>query len=579
MRVRKSNSAKFNLNIKLPGSEQEYTLTGNDIAEFTVRRDFNSTVVLRKLLTVDNYENGQLVLEIYPEDTFNMEAGSYIYDVALRIDYNTAQEQFITVISPRTFTLSDVVTNFDSQIGIELKSPPTWDDILNKPEEFPPMPHEHPELVTTRALADLEANISNLEVFLGYTDADIYGIEADFENSRFIRLSGAAGRTAGADFDGINAFGGRRRCTVLDNGTITSYFGDADYIEDGSTGQVMVYQPKFYYRMVPLKLEPIAGSIGFHIRKARYYVSDTPKAGFKLHPAFIKDGTERPYVLIGAYEGCLQRGNVFNLTDEQNGNFTPGSGDKLSSVANAKPASGTTQQLTRPNVRNIAANRGTGWSQTYTAIVSLTQMLFIIEYCTFNTQNAIGMGVVSKSSGTDNNSENTGQTAHLGNTSGMAQGTNGLVSVSYRGEENPWGNIWSFVDGMNVWGDGTLRGGVPYIADNGFAESVNTGNYQSVGFTMLNAGAYISAIGYGNSDFDWVFLGTEGLGNSNLPIGDFNWAVSNMNGFCIAILGAGWDNSATAGFFYWAVGNPVSRSNRNLGGRLVYVPNAVQGGA
>jgi hypothetical protein len=439
---------------------------------------------------------------------------------------------------------------------------------------YTPIPSDLPNIIN-----DSNSRLSNLEGFIGYTDSDIYGIEADFENNRFTRLSGAVGRSGGAGFDDIKAFGGRRRCTVLDDGAITSYFGDASYIEDGSMGQVMVYQPKFYYRMVPLKLEPIAGSIGFHIRKARYYISDTPKAGFKVHPAFIKAGTERPYILIGAYEGCLQRGNVYNLTDEQNGNFSPGTGDKLSSIANAKPVSGLTQNLTRRNCGITGENRGTGWSQIYTAIASLTQLLMVIEYCTFNTQDAIGLGAVNKPGGTGNEAEMTGQTAQLGNASGMAQGTNGLVSVTYRGEENPWGNIWKFVDGLNVWGDGTLSGGVPYIADNGFVESVNTGNYQSAGFTMLNAGAFISAFGYGNPDFDWVFIGSEGLGNSALPIGDNHWVTPGLNGFRMVMLSGAWSTGMSAGGFSWHTSHSAATRIRYLSGRLVYVPQAIQGGA
>ena len=44
------------------------------------------------------------------------------------------------------------------------------------------------------------------------------GVEVDFEAKTFKRLDNAAGLSAGADFDGFIPFGGRRRCTVLDNG-------------------------------------------------------------------------------------------------------------------------------------------------------------------------------------------------------------------------------------------------------------------------------------------------------------------------------------------------------------------------
>ncbi len=104
-------------------------------------------------------------------------------------------------------------------------------------------------------------------------------------------------------------YGGRKRCNVADNGTITAYYGDTNYADDGTNGQVMVYQPKFYYKVVPLKLEKnVDTGIGYHIRKANYYVSDTPKAGFKPHPAFYdENGNEVDYILYSAYEGVLKK--------------------------------------------------------------------------------------------------------------------------------------------------------------------------------------------------------------------------------------------------------------------------------
>jgi hypothetical protein len=54
----------------------------------------------------------------------------------------------------------------------------------------------------------------------------------------------------GTDFDSYVMYGGRTRCNVADNGTITAFYGDNNYTEDGSNGQVMIYQPKFYYKRI-----------------------------------------------------------------------------------------------------------------------------------------------------------------------------------------------------------------------------------------------------------------------------------------------------------------------------------------
>ena len=157
-------------------------------------------------------------------------------------------------------------------------------------------------------IRELEEKISDLQAFVGYTDSDIYGVEVDFVNKRFTRLAGAVNRTPGAGFDSIECFGGRRRCNLKNDGTVTAYYGEAGFTTtgkaaDGSPVQVMVEQPKFYYRVVPLLVEKNAQ--GSAIRKARYYVSCTKKAGFKLHPAFVADGKENEKIYLAAFEGSL----------------------------------------------------------------------------------------------------------------------------------------------------------------------------------------------------------------------------------------------------------------------------------
>ena len=113
----------------------------------------------------------------------------------------------------------------------------------------------------------------------------ILGLEADFRNNTFTRLGAAVGKNAGADFDRYPMYGGRRRCNLTDDGKVTAYYGDPAYTETGKLTQVvtvqgtkyligtcvqvMVEQPKFYYRVEPLDLEPITGSPGYHLRKAR----------------------------------------------------------------------------------------------------------------------------------------------------------------------------------------------------------------------------------------------------------------------------------------------------------------------
>ena len=71
----------------------------------------------------------------------------------------------------------------------------------------------------------LEQEIADLKGFVGYTDDDIYGVEVDFKNKKFTRLAGAANLTPGTAFDGIGAFGGRKRCILADDGNLLAYYG------------------------------------------------------------------------------------------------------------------------------------------------------------------------------------------------------------------------------------------------------------------------------------------------------------------------------------------------------------------
>lgn len=429
------------------------------------------------------------------------------------------------------------------------------------------------------SVADVKSEIlSDIQAELGYNDPDILGLQVDYGNKSFKRLSAADGLEAGADFDVFQIYGARKRCTVADDGTINHYYGEEGYVEDGSDGQVMVYQPKVYYRVTPLKLEKQTDGIGYHLRKANYYISSVPKPGFSLHPAFYNEsGQEVEYILFSAYEASVYdtSASAYLLADEQVVDFTSGTGDKLCSIAGAKPASGKTQQLTRPNIEQLAKNRGAGWHSDIIKTTSLNLLLMMIELGALNTQTAIGQGVVSVSDtpNTENNSLVTGGTSELGNATGQAPGTAGQTSVSYRGIENPWGNIWKFVYGINIHGDGTQKSGVPYICTNfNFAESKNSENYISAGFTLSNANGYISAMGY-SQECDWLFMPSETSGNSALPVGDYYYCVPNLNGYRIARLGGSWSSGGIAGGFYWALTNGVGFRARDIGGRLVYIPN------
>lgn len=434
------------------------------------------------------------------------------------------------------------------------------------------------------SIDNLNTNLKDLELYVGYTKSDVYGVEIDMVNKTFKRLGASVGKNAGADFDNINAFK-RRRCNVTDTGVVLAYYGDSNYTESGLTTveitknsvkypantpvQVMVEQPKFYYKVVPLTVEQIADGKGYHMRKGRYYISDYPKAGFKIHPAFIVNGAVKDKIYLSAYEGCIYdvSTNSYVLNDEQIADFD---NDMLSSIAGAKPVSGLTQNLTRANVRKLAQKRGAGWQQAYAATISATQLLFLVEYAKFNMQDVLGPGAVDKTDDSISNlAEPTGATTTLGNQSGHVTNSNNIQMISYRGEENLYGNIWKFIDGINVKANGIHA---VYVADHDFNDKQSTGAYEDCGFNLAKTSGYVSAFGY-SPEFDWLFLTSETTGNSSVPVGDYFYqdhTATNDGGWCIARTSANWLNGGRAGGYIWATDAYSYSRSRDLSGRLVF---------
>ena len=437
---------------------------------------------------------------------------------------------------------------------------------------------------------EILSGVTDIRAYLGMIETeDVLGITMDYKNKTCTRIAGAKNLTAGADFDKFSMYGGRKRCNVSDGGTINAYYGDEGYTEDGSNGQVMVYQPKFYYLVCPLEYDRQETGYGYHLRKANYYVSETQRAGFKLHPAFYdKNGNEVDYILMSAYEGCIYdtSANAYLKNDEQ---VMDASKDKFSSIAGARPASGVSQNLIRPNIEQMAKNRGEGWHSFGIKTASMEQLLMIVEMGMMNLQTAIGQGVVNLpwTTGSDTTSSYagaTGSTASLGNGTGRATETTtyeggvatkntaeGKTSICYRGVENFWGNIWKFAYGINFY----CEVGKPFLGyvckDFNYAESKKTDNYENIGFALPSENGYVSAMGY-STKYDWLFLPSEVKGNSSLPVGDYYYQNNTWDGYRIALLGGCWNGGSDAGGFYWRLHSGVGTRYRSIGGRLVYVP-------
>ena len=201
----------------------------------------------------------------------------------------------------------------------------------------------------------------------------------------------------------------------------------------------------------------------------------------------------------------------------------------------------------------------------------------MIEYASFDSQGRIGKGVVNKSSGEGNESEITGSTTFLGNASGRAPGTNGLVSISYRGEENFWGNIWKWEDGLNIQNKSVTDYGYAFFNQPDWrttfpADNTDT-DYQDVGFQIAQANGYASAIGW-SEECDFAFMATETAGASNIPLNDYFGVNKDSVSWFVSKLGGSWSYALHAGAFYRSVHDASGVRYRFIGGRVLFVPAA-----
>jgi hypothetical protein len=299
---------------------------------------------------------------------------------------------------------------------------------------------------------------------------------------------------------------------------------------------VMVKIPKFYYRHV----------YGEAAKKHQFWISEHPISGFKLHPAFIRAGVEKPYVLLGAYKASFGR----NQAD---------TADTLASVSGALPA--VSRNIAQ--FRTLAEARGTETGANWTQVDALTRnavaLLYLVEYADTDSQSAIGDGIT--------HSSNTGAVAsggcdYLVGASGNAVGETGKVSVSYRGLEDLWGNVWEFVDGINIKANHR-----PYVADHGFVSDVFDEPYTDAGFNLPGTNNWVNNFAC-SAGADWLLM-PSAVGASSGYIPDYYYQATGNR---VALVGGRWNYGTSAGLFSWSVHVASSSAALDVGARLLLIP-------
>lgn len=381
----------------------------------------------------------------------------------------------------------------------------------------------------------------------------IYGIEFDQNNDTWTHIdaSGNSISLNDTDFSSHPIWGGIQRVNLNADGSIAAEWGDSGYAHDGTNGRVMVQIPKFWYKYT----NPSSNVY-------RFWVASYAADGFTLHPTFDQ-GSVSEYAYLGAYEADA---------------FDDSGTMKLHSRSGVQPSTDadTSSSYTITTARSYAQNVGTGWQQQLVWGYGAHKLLSMIYLGSMDFQSQIGRGIVDKASGTGFAGEITGydsidtqlSQANLGTATGT--GTDGLTPVSVLWLENPYGNIWTFVDGYEAT-DAEYR----ILNRDGSWSVVGPGSWTSSDYEASTASPLADDDGYINNIEAEELLAILGIpsstaGSSSTYIPDNFWSHDSGENNILRS-GARWSDGGDAGLGALYSPDGVTHSARGFGARLSYI--------
>ncbi len=308
-------------------------------------------------------------------------------------------------------------------------------------------------------------------------------------------------------FDSVLPWSGMKRYNIID-GAVAYSEDDAGFsMTDHDT---MVYIPEFYFY----------AHKDTENKRWTWAISAVPLEGFTKHP-----GSGR---YIGRYH-------------------TSGDSSAVFSKSGIVPLVNTS----RTNFRTYSHNKGDKWWMLDIATWSALQMLFLIEYADFNSQNILGRGYGSSSQKSGASDGAIYHTVNGGNTYNQ-----------YRWVEQPFGRVFDWVDGFMASSRNCYLG-----ADNAtFADSTSALTAAGVKLPSSN---YITGFGY-SEELPWAFLPDAASGGSaSTFVPDYVYSSSDTDALYV---GGGYGSGGDYGFWYFYANSSASYTNGYLGSRLLYIP-------
>lgn len=349
----------------------------------------------------------------------------------------------------------------------------------------------------------------------------IMGVKRQISSSAtaWERTDGSIGMVANAtknggvvqnDFDTAPIYADILTMDISANGNINRKYGDTDFSFTNPVGYIVTYFPEFWYKRWQAD--------GYEYIQ----ISNVEKDGFIYSEPFY----------IGRYNA---------------------SGSSSAVTCKSGQAPFTSVSIT--NLRTYSRNIGSGWGQIDIWRWSMLQILYLVEYADYDSQSKLGYGICNGSK------TNSGQCDSLGMKSGTTNNDK-KHAVIYRGVENIFGNIYQWLDGINI-GSGPKSWVCKDRSQ--YASDKTASPYVQVSYTEAS-GSRISKMGYDPNN-PAIQRAIECNGSDTTYCPDY---FNSAAGYSVFV-GGDYGSGLACGLWY-ASCNGSSSTSAGIGGRLLFIP-------
>lgn len=147
--------------------------------------------------------------------------------------------------------------------------------------------------------------------------------------------------------------------------------------------------------------------------------------------------------------------------------------------------------------------------------------------------------------------------------SGVLTANDGKYPCMYRGIENPFGNMWQFIDGVNI------KNRQSWVCKDArsYKSNLFANPYEQLGYINGSADGYIKEMGW-DANFPFAEFPVVIAGSSKYYC---DYYYQNVGEF-IARFGGYWYSGSSAGLSCWRLSHSSGDTYLSLGGRLLKIP-------